>query len=131
MSISDVLVIGGGPAGLSVVTGLARQLHHAVVFDSGTYRNGLSKHMHNLAAWDHKSPEEFRREARERVLARYDTIRFEETDIKRVEKSAEGQFNAVDSLGKVWTGRKLVLANGVRDIFPDIEGYDECWATGM
>jgi hypothetical protein len=28
-------------------------------------------------------------------------------------------------------GRKVILATGVRDIYPDIEGYDECWAYGM
>ncbi|KNG82810.1 thioredoxin reductase GliT-like protein [Aspergillus nomiae NRRL 13137] len=131
MTLYDVLIIGGGPAGLSVATGLARQLYRAVVFDSGVYRNALSNHMHNVATWDHSSPADFRREARERILARYDTIRFEDLEIKRVQKTSEGYFKAFDARDGVWTGRKLVLANGVRDVFPDIDGYRECWGTGI
>ncbi|GMF66941.1 unnamed protein product [Aspergillus oryzae] len=123
MTLYDVLIIGGGPAGLSVATGLARQLYRAVVFDSGVYRNALSNHMHNVATWDHSSPAEFRREARERILARYDTIQFENIEIKNVQKTSDGYFKAFDALDRVWTGRKLVLANGVRDIFPDIDGF--------
>lgn len=131
MTIFDVLIIGGGPAGLSVATGLARQLYRAIVFDSGVYRNALASHMHNVASWDHKSPEEFRQAARERIRSRYDTIEFENVEIKKVERNMEGYFNAVDSQDRVWTGKKLVFANGVHDIFPDIAGYGECWARGL
>lgn len=131
MTIFDALIIGGGPAGLSVATGLARQLHRAVVFDSGVYRNALTTHMHNVATWDHKSPEEFRQAARERILSRYDTIQFENIEIKKVARNTEGGFNAIDSRDRVWMGKKLVFANGVRDIFLDIPGYGDCWALGM
>lgn len=129
--VLDVLIIGGGPAGLSVATGLARQLYTAVVFDSGVYRNALATHMHNVATWDHRDPAEFREAARDDLLRRYKTIHFQNSTIQSVQKTPHAQFEATDAEGKVWTGRKLMLATGVRDVYPDIEGYGDCWARGM
>ena len=127
----DVLIIGGGPAGLSAATGLARQLYTAVVFDSGVYRNQLAKHMHNVLTWDHQNPADFRKKGREDILKRYATISFQDTEVKSVAKSVKGHFELEDAQGKTWKGRKLVLATGVKDVFPDIEGYGNCWARGM
>lgn len=127
----DVLIIGGGPAGLSTATGLARQLYTAVVFDSGVYRNQRANHMHNVLTWDHQNPVDFRKKGRADILKRYTTINFQDTEVKSVAKTAQGQFELKDAQGKLWLARKLVIATGVRDVFPDIEGYGDCWARGM
>ena len=49
----DIMIIGGGPAGLSAATGIVRQDHKTVLFDSGKYRNAGERHMHVLAGSDH------------------------------------------------------------------------------
>ncbi|KAH8723132.1 hypothetical protein GQ44DRAFT_774411 [Phaeosphaeriaceae sp. PMI808] len=131
MPALDVLIIGGGPAGLSVATGLARQLYTAVVFDSGVYRNARTKHMHNVPTWDHRDPADFRAKSRSDILARYETIQFEETKIELVRRTEAGRFEATDAEGTTWTGRKLVLASGMTDIYPDIPGYDDVWGRGV
>ncbi|KAH8703163.1 thioredoxin reductase glit [Talaromyces proteolyticus] len=130
-ALFDALIIGAGPAGLSTATGLARQLHTAVVFNSGTFRNAKAKHMHNVVGWDHRNSADFRDAGRRDLLARYSTIQFEDVGINTVKKISTGNFEAIDANGEIWQGRKLVLATGVRDVYPDIDGYEECWADGI
>ncbi|UKZ54815.1 hypothetical protein TrVGV298_008628 [Trichoderma virens] len=127
----DVLIIGGGPAGLAVATGLARQLYTAIVFDNAIYRNERATHMHNYLGWDHTPPSVFRAKAREDILARYQTIQFEKTDIVRARRNEKGHFELEDAQGCSWTGGKLVIATGSKDSYPDIPGYQDCWAYGI
>ena len=83
-----------------------------------------------MPAWDHKHPEEFRAAAR-KDLERYKTVQIEKTEITKLEKTADGLFRATDQVNKTWLGRKVILASGVYEIYPDLEGYSECWAKGM
>src|SRR3569833_3428326 len=73
----DVLIIGGGPGGLAVATGLARQHYTAFVFDSGFYRIARTKHIYNFFTCDHRDPADFRAAARSDNHTHNDTIRFE------------------------------------------------------
>ncbi|CAI6333973.1 unnamed protein product [Periconia digitata] len=123
---TDVLIIGGGPGGLAAATGLVRQLHTVVLFDSGKYRNIRSKHMHNVPSWDHRDPADFRRIAREDLVSHYDTASIENTEITSI-KEIEGGFEVSDASGKSWAGKKVILATGVEERFPEIPGYEENW----
>ncbi|KAK0617475.1 hypothetical protein B0T14DRAFT_590197 [Immersiella caudata] len=129
--LHDVLIIGAGPGGLSTATGLARQLYNTVVFTDETFRNARAQHMHNFAAWDHQPPSVFREKAKEDLLTRYATVRFENTKIATMSKTEAGHFTATDTQGRSWTGRKLVLAQGSEDSFPEIPGYTDCWVHGI
>jgi thioredoxin reductase len=123
----DVAIVGGGPAGLTAANTLARQLHTAVVFDTQTYRNASSDYMHMLPTWDHKNPAEYRKASRENILANYKTVRFEDVGVTRIEKVSGSHFKVEDAAGKSWNFCKVILAVGVDDIFPEIEGYDKLW----
>ncbi len=128
----DVLILGGGPGGLATATGLARQLYTAVVFDNKVYRNARAEHMHNVPGWDHQPPSALRDKARADILARYTTVQFQDVGVSRVQKNGStGYYEAVDENGRVWAGRKLVLANGAAEVHPDIEGYAKCWGQSM
>lgn len=78
----DALMVGGGPGGLSVALGLARQIYSVVVFDSGDYLNARASHMHNCAGWDQQHPEAFRSKARVNLVENYKAIQFETTTTK-------------------------------------------------
>ncbi|QLI64975.1 Thioredoxin reductase gliT [Metarhizium brunneum] len=128
----DVLIIGGGPAGLSMAIALARQAYSALVLDSGEYRNARATHMHNVPGFDHVNPVDFRTKVCEDLRKRYEHIEFKAATIKEVRKLDSGIFEAIDDQGDKYTGKKLGLGTGVRDVPPaDIEGYDACWARGV
>lgn len=130
MNIIDVAIIGGGPAGLTAANSLARQLHTAVLFDSGTYRNANSSHMHMILTWDHKNPEDYRKEARKNILENYSTIQFADVCVTKISKASNG-FEVVDSSGESWSFRKVILAVGSKDTYPDVEGYGGLWGKRM
>ncbi|KAK4176243.1 FAD/NAD(P)-binding domain-protein [Triangularia setosa] len=128
----DVLIIGAGPAGLSAALTLGRQAHTAVLFDSGTYRNDATDYMHLIPGWDHAPPSGFRATAKDNILSRYDSISIEQnTNIEAVRQTDSGAFEATAADGRVWRGKKIILASGVEDIFPDIKGYAESWGKSI
>ncbi|PSN64067.1 nucleotide-binding domain-containing protein [Corynespora cassiicola Philippines] len=127
MAQFDVGIIGGGPAGLTAASTLARQLHTAVVFDSGGYRNESSHHIHTVPGFEHKDPKEFREITRQQILSNYDTIQFANVEITSIEKKSDSHFIMVDSSGKSWEVKKLILGIGSSDILPQIEGYSVLW----
>jgi thioredoxin reductase len=131
-SAVDVLIVGGGPAGLAAALCLSRARYRTAIFDSGVYRNADSSHMHMVPTWDHRDPREYRAAARRELSTRYgEVVQFVDLEVTSVTKDESGTFHAVDVSGKAWSGKKLILATGVKDIFPNIPGYGECWVKGM
>ena len=131
MSSFDVGIIGGGPAGLTAASTLARQLHTAVVFDNGSYRNTGVQHMHTVLTWEHKDPAEYRQIARDQIVRNYDTIEFAQSSIVNIDKQGDSSFKLTDESGKEWEVKKLILATGCNDILPELQGYSELWKKKM
>ncbi|RLL94552.1 hypothetical protein CFD26_102052 [Aspergillus turcosus] len=138
-TLYDALIVGAGPAGLSVALGLSRTHRRAAVFtkpDGAGFRNEGAAEMHNVISRDGIPPAEFRSVAKEQIM-RYGTVDFIEAEIVDMHKvSTEGEgsmetFQVTASDGRQWTGRKLALAMGSVEVFPDIEGYKENWPENI
>jgi thioredoxin reductase len=121
----DVIVIGGGPAGLQAALTLGRMHRSVLLLDSGHYRNGTVEHAHNYATHDGIAPAEFRRLARA-DLAAYDTVEVRELGVERVEQDGD-DFVVHLADGGTERSAALVLATGVKDALPDVPGLADAW----
>jgi len=131
----DALVVGAGPAGLAAALALGRNCRTAIVFDSGQFRNSNVTAMHTVPSRDGSNPVEFREITKSQITAKYTTISFLEASITKAERAEvddgyEG-FQLMDSQARLYSGRKLILATGTKDVLPDIPGYSDNWPSHM
>lgn len=124
----DVIIVGGGPAGLSAATILGRARRRVVVFDDGRYRNEASRGIHGFLTRDGIHPAELRRIAREQ-LARYD-VEYLCNHVTSVHRK-EDNFEAVLADNSRYQSRKLLIATGVVDQLPALAGIDRFYGAGV
>ena len=118
----EVIVIGGGAAGLSAALVLGRSRRRTLVVDAGEPRNAPSAHMQGYLSRDGMSPAEFLAIGREEI-ARYgvELVRDRAVDVT---KDGSGFTVALES-GRGVRARRLVIATGLRDELPEVPGLAE------
>ena len=129
-SITDVLILGGGHAGLAAALTLYRAQHTCLIFDSNRPRNSWASPTRSTPGWEAQDPERLR-EASRKELQQTGLARFVKCTIERLRKREDGLFEVTDTQGQYWVGRKLLIATGKEMAFPDIPGYSESFASGM
>jgi thioredoxin reductase len=125
----DVVVVGGGPAGLSAALMLGRCRRRTLVCDLGEPRNRATRAMHGFLTRDGIAPREFLDLGR-RELARYD-IEFRCVGVVDVAPIDAGHFAVAFADGGRVHARFVLLATGVVDDLPVIPGFHDCYGRSI
>jgi thioredoxin reductase len=123
--VHDVLIIGGSYAGMSAGLPLARARRSVLVVDAGQRRNRFAAASHGLLTQDGVPPGEIAAEGRAQLMD-YPSVDWVAGQVERLQRSGDG-FEARLKGGAVYRGRRVILANGVRDELPPLPGLAERW----
>ncbi|PWN60630.1 NAD(P)/FAD-dependent oxidoreductase [Chryseobacterium oncorhynchi] len=125
----DVIVIGGSYAGLSAGMALGRSLRNVLIIDNGKPCNRQTPHSHNFITHDGNTPKEISSLARKDV-EKYITVQLHEGITTQVLKNNNG-FEVETSSNERFYAKKIILASGVKDVMPNIPGFEECWGISV
>ncbi|MGW0187674.1 NAD(P)/FAD-dependent oxidoreductase [Streptomyces sp. NPDC003362] len=117
----EVIVVGGGAAGLSAALVLGRARRRTLVVDAGEPRNAPSGHMQGYLTRDGMPPAEFLAAGREEI-ARYGVELLRDRVVDAVR---DGDFAVTLASGRTLRARRLVVTTGLKDELPDVEGVAE------
>ena len=124
----DVIVVGGGPAGLSAALMLGRAGRRVLVLDAGSPRNRFAAHMHGVLGHEGIEPGELLRRGRAEVEAY--GVEVARDSVHSLTAHDAGVEVVTDDRGILRT-RALVLATGLTDDLPDLPGLREHWGSGV
>ncbi|MFF1355107.1 NAD(P)/FAD-dependent oxidoreductase [Streptomyces sp. NPDC058297] len=130
----DVVVIGGGAAGLNGALMLARSRRSVVVIDSGMPRNAPAEAMHGFIVLDGIPPAELLAQGREQVRHYGGRVVLGEVaSAEPVSPSRDGDLRFAVTLtdGRTLTARRVLVATGLRDVLPDVPGLAEHWGHSV
>lgn len=126
----DVIVVGGGPAGLSAALILGRCRRNVLLCDDGRPRNRTTKAVHGFLTRDGIEPLQLRQLAREQLSA-YPNVEVRSVKAVDAGRRDDDGFEVTLETGETLTSRALLLATGVIDELPDIPGFDVFYGTSI
>ncbi|MEV0082614.1 NAD(P)/FAD-dependent oxidoreductase [Saccharopolyspora sp. NPDC050642] len=123
----DVLVIGGGAAGLNAALVLSRARRRVLVVDSGEPRNAPAHQVHGFISRDGTPPAELLATGRAEVESYGGRV--EAGEVRAVRRDG-GEFD-VELADRVVRARRLIVATGLRDELPEVPGLRERWGQDV
>ena len=127
--IYDVVVIGGGAAGLSAALVLGRARRRVAVIDAGAPRNAPAAHMQGFLSRDGLPPADLLAFGRDEVEGY--GVSIITGSATRISKDAPSSFRVELPGDRAVTARRLLIATGLRDEIPDIPGLRDRWARDV
>jgi thioredoxin reductase/SAM-dependent methyltransferase len=125
----DVAVIGGSAAGLAAALQLSRQRRSVLVVDDGTPRNAPAAHMHGYLGHEGVAPADLRAVGREEVRSYGGEVL--EGRVVEVLRRDDGRFRLDLTGGHTLVARRVLVATGLSDELPTIDGVAEQWGRGV
>ena len=125
----DVVVIGGGAAGLSGAVALARSRRSVLVVDAGEPRNAPADGVHNLLGQEGRPPAQLLEAGREELRQYGGAVRAATAVTAR--RGADGTFAVELGDGGTVRARRLLVATGLVDELPEVPGVAELWGTDV
>ncbi|ALE05034.1 thioredoxin reductase [Arthrobacter sp. ERGS1:01] len=126
--MQDVIIVGGGAAGLSAALLLGRSRRSVTIIDDGRPRNAPADGVHGFLTRDGVAPLELTRLGRA-DLAPYD-VRIEDGIVAGAERTDNG-FRVVLEDGTAFKARRVLVTTGLTDVLPDIPGLAERWGKDL
>ncbi|WP_236788214.1 bifunctional NAD(P)/FAD-dependent oxidoreductase/class I SAM-dependent methyltransferase [Amycolatopsis sp. GM8] len=125
----DVVIVGGGAAGLAGATALARARRSVLVIDAGEPRNAPAGHVHNYLGREGTPPRELVAIGRAEV-AGYGG-EFADGTVSAA-KPLDGQgFQVTLTDGREIRARRLLVTTGLTDELPELPGVAELWGSDV
>jgi thioredoxin reductase len=125
----DTIIIGGGAAGLTAALYLGRFRRKVALFDNGKQANRFSHAAHGFFTRDGTAPSELIEIGHEQ-LRQYETVTIQSGTVSSIKPSDEHFTLNLDD-GTHLTSRKILLATGLKDNIPDIQGLEALWGRSV
>ncbi|GLO64576.1 MULTISPECIES: NAD(P)/FAD-dependent oxidoreductase [Oceanobacillus] len=125
----DSIVIGGGPAGLSAALVLGRAGKRAVVFDDDNPRNKVTHESHSFLTRDGIHPSELKELGKQDIL-KYPTVSMEMQRVNEIHRE-KNHFQLITEKGDLYQTKKVLLATGLKDVFPKVKGLDKFYGSSL
>jgi thioredoxin reductase len=126
----DIIIVGAGPAGLSAALILGRCRRSVLLCDSGRQRNAAATELHGYLTRDGISPREFLSIGRQE-LRRYDSVEVRDVEVTEASCADDRRFDVTLRSGERVRSRKLLIATGVVDNLPGIDGFRELYGRSV
>ena len=125
----DVVVVGGGAAGLSGALALSRARRSVLVIDGGDPRNAPAGHVHNYLGREGTPPTELYAAGRSEIESSGAAVA--EGFVAGIAREDGGLFAVELTGGGLVRARRVLAATGVTDVLPEVPGLREHWGTGV